>query len=410
MRSLCASSILLLVLITSAQCQTTMTGISSEDGSDGCTGKFQDCRFAWDKWGAYGYIDLDGRKYFGLYSPEYVNYPALLKRSADASLCKYGQVSEVLIDDDSEGTLSCCYPDNLVLELKEGYQLHLVKVEEDGSRVYLELTKNGEVLDRKVVDSSYEEYSKSDYTGQNTYAYRNSIGKSSNIVQIAVNFKNAFKTSDKSLATYEGVFQISESPKDLRSPPREIQTVREYDKDGNLLWELEGYRCEKDQECRVLDRSSISTGDLDSFIANILRPKGSEIPICIIHEGYKIVPHGKFKSWTTGGGTAWETPVVEGEFKNGLKQGRWDFWHVGEFRGIPAKKGAEGEYLNGLQEGHWKYYDILCRNMVAREGDYSKGEEEEGTWIETDYVMENGKCVPGKLSPSAIEARKRYMD
>ena len=410
MRLVYVAFVLLLALMSSGQCQTTVFSGSSDDKTDGWAKEFHDCRFAHEKWGAYGCIDLDGKKYFGLYSPAYVNYPTLLKRSTDISLFNNGQVSEVLIDNDSEGTLSCCNPDDLILELKEGYQLHLVKVEDDGSRVYVELTRNGEVVDRKVVGSSFEEYSTPDYTGQNTYAYKNNIGKSRNIVQIAVNFKNALKTSDGSLANYEGVFQISESPKDLTSPSSEVQTVQEHDSDGKLLWEVEGYRAESDQKYKVLDRSSPSTGDPNSFIANVLRYKGSEIPICIIHDGYQLVPHGKFRSWTTGGGTVWETPVVEGEYRNGLKQGHWDFWHVGELVGIPAKKGAEGEYLNGLQEGHWKYYDSICRDMVSREGDYLNGVEQDGTWIETEYVMDQGKCVPGKSGPSAIGARRSYME
>jgi hypothetical protein len=33
--------------------------------------------------GAYGCIDLEGKKYFGFYSSANVNYPTLLKRSAD---------------------------------------------------------------------------------------------------------------------------------------------------------------------------------------------------------------------------------------------------------------------------------------------------------------------------------------
>jgi hypothetical protein len=319
-----------------------------------------------------------------------------LKRSVDTSLYNYHQVSEVLIDDDSEGTLSCCDLDDLILELKEGYQLHLVKVEDDASRVYVELTKNGEVVDQKVVGSTFEEYYTSDYTGKNTYTYRTNIGKAKNIVQIAVNFKNAFKSSDRSMANYEGVFQISESPRDASQYP--IQTVREYDSDGNLLWEVEGYRAKSDQKYRVLNRSASYDGDLNGFLANFLRRKGSEIPISIMDDGYQIVPHGKFTSWTIGGGTVYDTPVVEGEYRNGLKQGRWDFWHDGELAGIPPKKGAEGEYVDGLQEGHWKYYDVNCRNMVSREGDFLKGMEQEGTWKEYEYVMDKGKCVPGKVS------------
>lgn len=357
---------------------------------------FNECRFAFEKWGAYGCTDLDGMKYFGVYSSADVSYPTLLKESRDASLFDHHQVSEVLIDDNSEGTISCGAPDDLTLDLKEGYQLRLVDVEDDGSRVYVELTKDGEVVDQRVVGSTFEEYSASDYTWKNTYIYRNNIGKAEKIVQIAVSFKNAIKSSDSCLANYQGVFQISESPRDLSQYP--VRTVREYDSDGNLLWEMEGYRAEIDKKYKLLDRGVSSDGDPDGFLANFLRRKGSDITISIMDEGYQIVPNGRFTSWTIGGGAIYNTPVVKGEYRDGLKQGQWDFWHTGELAGIAPKKAAEGEYINGLQEGHWKYYGTECRDMVIRECDYVKGAEQEGTRIEYEYVMDHGKCVPGKVS------------
>jgi len=74
------------------------------------------------------------------------------------------------------------------------------------------------------------------------------------------------------------------------------------------------------------------------------------------------------------------------------------FLAYGELAGITPKKAAEGEYINGLQEGHWKYYGTECRDMVIMECDYVKGAEQEGTIIEYEYVMDHGKCVPGKVS------------
>jgi hypothetical protein len=165
---------------------------------------------------------------------------------------------------------------------------------------------------------------------------------------------------------------------------------------------VEGYRYEGDQKYNVVNRSgdlSDPNGFLRYFLYGMTYVDNPALdrPICIINDGYKLVLHGKFKSWINNLGGPWETPVVEGEYKNGLKQGRWDFWYEGELVGIPAKKGAEGEYLEGLKEGHWKYYDFNCKDMVAREGDYLNGVEQEGTVIETEYVIDNGKCVPGKL-------------
>lgn len=162
--------------------------------------------------------------------------------------------------------------------------------------------------------------------------------------------------------------------------------------------EMEGYRAEIDKKYKLLDRGVSSDGDPDGFLANFLRRKGSDIPISIMDEGYQIVPNGRFTSWTIGGGAIYNTPVVKGEYRDGLKQGQWDFWHTGELAGIAPKKAAEGEYINGLQEGHWKYYGTECRDMVIMECDYVKGAEQEGTIIEYEYVMDHGKCVPGKVS------------
>ncbi|VVB67425.1 Uncharacterised protein [uncultured archaeon] len=198
----------------------------------------------------------------------------------------------------------------------------------------------------------------------------------------------------------------------VSAPPEqknEIQTVREYDSDGKLLWELEGYRHEGDDKYKVLNRGSPSLTDPDSFILSFqsgLSPESNAaeggIPICIIHEGYQFVPHGKIKSWVTFSGI-FETPVVEGEYKNGLKQGRWIFWSYPEMFGKAAIKAAEGEYEEGLKEGHWTYYDANCENMVSEEGDYLNGVKQEGTWIKNEYVVDSqGKCVPGKSDPSAI--------
>jgi hypothetical protein len=189
----------------------------------------------------------------------------------------------------------------------------------------------------------------------------------------------------------------------------QTQTVREYDSDGKLLWEVEGYRNEGDQKYKVLKRGSPSFSDLESFILSFLSGLSTEsnaaedgIPICIINDGYQLVPDGKIKSWVTFSGI-FETPVVEGEYKNGLKQGHWVYWSYPEMFGKAAVKAAEGDYMDGQKNGHWIYYDAFCKNMVAEEGDYSNGVKQEGTWIKNEYVVdEQGKCVPGKSDASAI--------
>jgi len=217
------------------------------------------------------------------------------------------------------------------------------------------------------------------------------------------------ESNDCGFSKVEGSPVMSSSQLQESKNEVQIQTIREYDSDGKLQWEVEGYRHEGDQKYKVLNRGEPSLSDPDSFFLNFISGDSTQsnsaadrIPICIIDEGYQFVPHGKFKSWTTLSGT-FETPVIEGEYKNGLKQGNWVYWSYPEMFGQAAVKSAQGEYLEGLKEGHWTYYDAYCKNMVSEEGDYSGGAKQESTWIKNDYVVDSqGKCVPGKSDHTAI--------
>jgi S-layer protein (TIGR01567 family) len=94
------------------------------------------------------------------------------------------------------------------LKLKEGYVLSLKSVDATANTAILELTKNSEVIDSRVVAPSRVNATMSD----KTYYYKADIGSTANIIQIAVHFKNAFHASDQNLATVDGVFQLSDKP------------------------------------------------------------------------------------------------------------------------------------------------------------------------------------------------------
>jgi hypothetical protein len=114
------------------------------------------------------------------------------------------------------------------------------------------------------------------------------------------------------------------------------------------------------------------------------------------------VPDGKIKSWVSFSGI-FETPFVEGEYKNGLKQGHWVYWSYPEMYGKAAVKSADGDYMDGQKNGHWIYYVAFCKDMVAEEGNYLNGAKQESTWVKNEYVVDSqGKCVPGKSDASAI--------
>jgi tetratricopeptide (TPR) repeat protein len=165
--------------------------------------------FVFEKWGAYNFEDSSGKRYFTGYVQEPTKEmegsltPLLWEKSNDKSLMDKGLASEVLIDQSEEGTISKSMP----LNLSEGYQLRITSIDTVSEKAYLELTRYGETVDSKALNPKFDAP-----MIETTYYYRADLGSAKDIVQIAVHFKNVFKTPDNNLGTYDGVFQISSSP------------------------------------------------------------------------------------------------------------------------------------------------------------------------------------------------------
>lgn len=165
--------------------------------------------FAFEKWGAYSYTESSGRTYFAAYMKEPTERmdgsaaPLLWNESLDKSLIDRGLASEVLIDQDEEGTIATGMP----LNLSEGYQLHILSTDYEGKNAYLQLTRYGEVVDSIILSPRYDAP-----MSKATYCYRTDLGSAKDIVVIAVHFKNVFATQDRDFGTYDGIFQISPSP------------------------------------------------------------------------------------------------------------------------------------------------------------------------------------------------------
>jgi S-layer protein (TIGR01567 family) len=171
--------------------------------------------FEFRNWGAYKSTNISGKRYFAAYLEKPTQkmldagepIPFLWQNSNNEDLQKNGQLSEVLMDDKEERTLTSSEP----LKLEEGYELTIKSIDIDGNKVYIELSKDGSAVDYKVISPLKAGATMAD----RTYYYRSNVGRTKKIVQIAVYFKNAFRTSDQNLATIEGVFQISDSPLDI---------------------------------------------------------------------------------------------------------------------------------------------------------------------------------------------------
>lgn len=159
--------------------------------------------FEFEDWGSYRVIGFLGEKCFA----EYVSGSSkglLFDKSTDKSALAKKQLLKVLADDDTEVTITTDSP----LKLEEGYELAIKSISSDGKNVYLELSRNGEVVHSAIMYPSYDAAA----TADNTYIYKRDAGELKNVALIAVHFKNAFRGADQNLATIDGLWQLSDEP------------------------------------------------------------------------------------------------------------------------------------------------------------------------------------------------------
>ena len=173
--------------------------------------------FKYKPWGQYDRIQFLGEPYFAAYDPtvtanvanagESVAY--LYDASKNRNLMTNEQISKILIDDNTKMLINSTSP----LELKEGYELAIKSINANETKAILDLRKNGQVIDTEIIQPTIANARISDQT----YYYKTSLGKTSDIIQIAVHFKNIFHGDNKDSATIDGVFQISDKPMMLNS-------------------------------------------------------------------------------------------------------------------------------------------------------------------------------------------------
>ncbi|NYT01451.1 MAG: S-layer protein, partial [Methanosarcinales archaeon] len=165
----------------------------------------------------YNSIGFLGENYFAGYSDEKIGdlVPRLWDVSVDENTLIDERLLKVLKDDDAEMTVTTGTP----LQLAQGYELKMSGIELDRGAVYLDLLKEGQSVDRKVIFPGKEYATVAD----KTYYYKKDIGDTNEIVILAVHFKNVFRGADQDIATIDGVFQVSDTATDV-----EVDT--EYDK------------------------------------------------------------------------------------------------------------------------------------------------------------------------------------
>jgi S-layer protein (TIGR01567 family) len=199
---------------------TTITENNKLNEPDGIiystTAEKTDFEFA--PWGYYNVIGFQAKQYFAAYlnDPDFPDLAEILYyESDDENSLSDEQLEEILVDNDDEMTVTSGTP----LKLEDGYELAIKSIDIDGNKVYLELNKDGVMIDSKVIQPSTDNALMAD----KTYYYKKDVADSKDLVILAVHFKNAFRGADQNLATVDGAWQISDTA-------TEVDVDTEYEK------------------------------------------------------------------------------------------------------------------------------------------------------------------------------------
>ena len=154
-----------------------------------------DTKFEYNKWGSYQVIGFMAEKYFAGYSE---NSSVV---GDDVSPISDGILSKILIDSDDKK--SAYAGDSLALE--EGYSLNVAEVDVNGNSVWVQLEKDGNVVDEGFIASGQD------------YVYKTTLGKAEDVPVIIAHFGTVFSGTETSAAFVEGIFQISDNYVELQN-------------------------------------------------------------------------------------------------------------------------------------------------------------------------------------------------
>jgi S-layer protein (TIGR01567 family) len=217
--------------------------------------------FDFDEWGDFWTIGFFAEEYFAAYVEGDAEAAYLFDDSTDTNLMVDEQLSKVLYDDDEERTFTTGTP----LKLEEDYELAIEAIDLDGNKVYVQLMKDGSVVDSAVVEPSKDGATIKD----KTYTYKKDLGDTEKIVVIAVHFKNAFRGADTDLATVDGIWQISDTITDVEEDTEydqmTIQTVNADTKTIMMNNEDNKITLNKNKDQLLMENIRIKTADQDTI-------------------------------------------------------------------------------------------------------------------------------------------------
>ncbi|RPH74668.1 hypothetical protein EHM76_03125, partial [bacterium] len=184
--------------------------------------------FEFAPWRSYKVIGFQSEQYFAGYIPsDSADGNLLFRESTDENSLSSEQLEKILVDDDTRMTVK----KGESIKLEEGYELFLKGINSDG-QIYLELQKDGKLVDESFLAPSA--YGATIY--DKTYFYRANVGSQKKLVTIAVHFRSTYKDEERALAVVDGVWQISDTPIDVRADTQyDKMTIRTVDATNGVI-------------------------------------------------------------------------------------------------------------------------------------------------------------------------------
>ncbi|KCZ70687.1 S-layer-related duplication domain [Candidatus Methanoperedens nitroreducens] len=205
------------------------------------TTKPEEVSFGYSNFGKYEVIGFMAEKYFAGYTGNTTVANTRPRTNFDGiSVLSQGQLHKVLIDDDTQRTVSV----GSTLTLKEGYVLKAKDIDMGARTMLISLLKDGDEVDSTPLSAG------------ETYVYTKRVGSVSDLPLIIARFDNVFSGQEIQAAFLKGMFQISES----------ATTV----KNGNRFGRMEVTSVDKDKiEMKNKDTISLSEGRTEDVMGDI---------------------------------------------------------------------------------------------------------------------------------------------
>nr|WP_281085452.1 S-layer protein domain-containing protein [Methanosarcina acetivorans] len=200
--------------------------------------------FEFENWGSYQVIGFMAERYFAGYTENssFVN--------DGISVISDGQLSKILIDSDDRESMYT--GSSLILE--EGYSLNIVEVDVSGDKVWVQLEKDGDVVDNGFLSSDSD------------YVYETDLGDTEDVPLIAVHLDQIFSGTETNAVFVDGVFQVSDEFVKIENGDRfEKMEISSTSSSGITMKNRDSFTLSKGDTVEIMGILSFLVADADDI-------------------------------------------------------------------------------------------------------------------------------------------------